>query len=129
MLLNRGLPTGDHYIRNNIASNCHLGLSAEHTRILGWCAKKFYSEARSTVPEVGNGHVEGHLTNNIVQLKGPEKSSQQDTLSWWRWARPIGFMTMVNNRQAEYQSIVLEAPSSITNEILVFVRPRCYKEI
>jgi hypothetical protein len=73
--------------------------------------------------EVDDGHVESHLTSKTVQLKGPERSSQQDTLPWWRWERPIGFMTAVNNRQAEHQSTVLEASGAIANEILVFVRP------
>jgi hypothetical protein len=64
-----------------------------------------------------------HLTSKIVQLKGPEWLTQQDTLPWRRWARPTGFMIMVNNHQATK----LEASGTIAKQTLVFVRSRCSK--
>jgi len=77
--------------------------------ILGWWANNLFFGARSIIPDVGDGHVESHLTSKTVRFKGLEPPSQQDTLPWWIWENPIGFMTTVNNHQNENQSTVIEA--------------------
>jgi hypothetical protein len=38
------------------------------------------------------GHVESHITNEIVQLRRPEWSDHQDPLQLDIWARPTGYM-------------------------------------